>query len=128
MSCLLLILVVSVFSFALNIIYFSRKHIKTKEMQIFSYLLMVNFIGLLLELLCAYIGYKLEPNALFAHIFTKTYLVYLMTFLFIMTMYVYSICYLSKNENYYKKLRLISYIIYFVCTLITILLGKHTIR
>ena len=126
MSCLLLILVVSVFSFTLNVIYFSRKHIKTKEMQIFSYLLMVNFIGLIIELICAYIGYKLEANALLAHIFTKTYLVYLMTFLFIMTMYVYSICYLSKNENYYKKLRLISYIIYFACTLVTILLPIET--
>ena len=126
MSCLLLILVVSVFSFTLNVIYFSRKHIKTKEMQIFSYLLMVNFIGLIIELICAYIGYKLEANALLAHIFTKVYLVYLMTFLFIMTMYVYSICYLSKNEDYYKKLRFISYIIYFACTLVTILLPIET--
>ena len=103
MSCLLLILVVSVFSFTLNVIYFSRKHIKTKEMQIFSYLLMVNFIGLIIELICAYIGYKLEANALLAHIFTKVYLVYLMTFLFIMTMYVYSICYLSKMRTIIKN-------------------------
>ncbi len=126
MNCTLLILVVSIFSFTLNLIFFFRKHIKTKETQIFSYLLVVNFIGLIVELICAYIGYNYETNNLLAHIFTKIYLIYLMTYLFIMTLYVYSIAYMKKNEGYYNKLKFISYVIYAIFCLITILLPIKT--
>ena len=125
MNCTLLILVVSIFSFTLNLIFFFRKHIKTKETKIFSYLLIVNFIGLIVELVCAYIGYNYETNNLFAHIFTKIYLIYLMTYLFIMTLYVYLIAY-SKKEDYYKKLRFISYIIYILFSIIVVFLPIKT--
>ena len=126
MNCTLLILVVSIFSFTLNLIFFFRKHIKTKETKIFSYLLVVNFIGLIVELVCAYIGYNYETNNLFAHIFTKIYLIYLMTYLFIMTLYVYSIAYMKKNEDYYNKLKLISYVIYAIFCLVVLLLPIKT--
>lgn len=126
MNCTLLILVVSIFSFTLNLIFFFRKHIKTKETKIFSYLLIVNFIGLIVELVCAYIGYNYETNNLFAHIFTKIYLIYLMTYLFIMTLYVYSIAYMKKNEGYYNKLKLISYVIYAIFCLVVLLLPIKT--
>ena len=126
MNCTLLILVVSIFSFTLNLIFFFRKHIKTKETKIFSYLLIVNFIGLIVELVCAYIGYNYETNNLFAHIFTKIYLIYLMTYLFIMTLYVYSIAYMKKKEGYYNKLKLISYVIYAIFCLVVLLLPIKT--
>ena len=126
MNCTLLILVVSIFSFTLNLIFFFRKHIKTKETKIFSYLLVVNFIGLIVELVCAYIGYNYETNNLFAHIFTKIYLIYLMTYLFIMTLYVYSIAYMKKKEGYYNKLKLISYVIYAIFCLVVLLLPIKT--
>ena len=125
MNCILLILIVMIFSLTLNFIFHFKRHIKTKETKLFSCLLFVNFIGLIVELICAYIGYNYELDNLFAHIFTKTYLIYLMTYLFIMTLYVYLIAY-SKKEDYYKKLRFISYIIYILFSIIVVFLPIKT--
>lgn len=126
MNCTLLILVVMFFSLTLNFIFYFKKHIKTRETKIFSYLLIVNLFGLIIELICAYIGYNLEMDSIYAHIFTKIYLLYLMTYLFIMTLYVYSIAYSNVNENYYNKLKVISYVIYFAFSIITVCLPINT--
>ena len=126
MNCILLIIVVSFFSITLNLIYFSKKHIRTRETKIFSYLLIINFIGLIIELICSYIGYNYAIDNMLAHIFTKAYLVYLMTYLFIMTLYVYSLAYLKNNDEYYKKLKIISYVIYIICSLIALLFPIKT--
>ena len=126
MNCILLIIVVSFFSITLNLIYFSKKHIRTRETKIFSYLLIINFIGLIIELICSYIGYNYAIDNMLAHIFTKAYLVYLMTYLFIMTLYVYSLAYLKNNDEYYKKLKIVSYVIYIICSLIALLFPIKT--
>ena len=52
-----------------------------------------------------------------------------MTFLLYMTLYIYVICYVeSKRENKkrYKKLKILSYIIWFICAIIEILLPITT--
>ena len=118
-----------IFSCFLNIIYFSKKHVKTGETKIFSILLIVNLISLASELACSYIGYTFLENTTYTHIMTKIYLICLMTFLLYMTLYIYVICYVeSKRENKkrYKKLKLISYIIWFICAVIEILLPITT--
>ena len=118
-----------IFSCFLNIIYFSKKHVKTGETKIFSILLIVNLISLASELACSYIGYTFLENTIYTHVMTKIYLICLMTFLLYMTLYIYVICYVeSKRENKkrYKKLKLISYIIWFICAIIEILLPITT--
>ncbi len=118
-----------IFSCFLNIIYFSKKHVKTGETKIFSILLIVNLISLASELACSYIGYTFLENTMYTHVMTKIYLICLMTFLLYMTLYIYVICYVeSKRENKkrYKKLKLISYIIWFICAIIEILLPITT--
>lgn len=60
---------------------------------------------------------------------TKIYLICLMTFLLYMTLYIYVICYVeSKRENKkrYKKLKILSYIIWFICAITEILLPITT--
>lgn len=118
-----------VFSCFLNIIYFSKKHVKTGETKIFSILLIVNLISLASELACSYIGYTFLENTIYTHVMTKIYLICLMTFLLYMTLYIYVICYVeSKRENQkrYKKLKILSYIIWFICAIIEILLPITT--
>lgn len=117
------------FSCFLNIIYFSKKHVKTGETKIFSILLIVNLISLASELACSYIGYTFLENTIYTHVMTKIYLICLMTFLLYMTLYIYVICYVeSKRENKkrYKKLKILSYIIWFICAIIEILLPITT--
>lgn len=120
-----------IFSCFLNIIYFSKKHVKTGETKIFSILLIVNLISLASELACSYIGYTFLENTIYTHVMTKIYLICLMTFLLYMTLYIYVICYVeSKRENKkrYKKLKILSYIIWFICAIIEILLPITTER
>ena len=118
-----------IFSCFLNIIYFSKKHVKTGETKIFSILLIVNLISLASELACSYIGYTFLENTIYTHVMTKIYLICLMTFLLYMTLYIYVICYVeSKRENQkrYKKLKILSYIIWFICAITEILLPITT--
>ncbi len=111
------IVVTIVFSFTLCLIYFIKKHIKTGETQIFSILLVSNLVGLVLELLSFYFStyYGNLPTTFFV---IKLYLGYLMFFLLYMTLYIYTICYVTCENpriDHYKFLRLISFIIFFVC-------------
>lgn len=117
------------FSFTLGIIYFLKKHIISEETKIFSILLIVNFFSLLLELLCSIIGYNFATNILPAHIFTKMYLISLMMFILYMTLYMFTICYViskAKNIKHYKRLKLISYLIFVISSLILIILPIET--
>ena len=114
------------FSIILNIIFFSKKHIKTKETKIFSILLIVNLISLISEVICNYIGYNFIENSLISHITTKFYLICLMTFLLYMTLYIYILCYVTNKEpnmKYYNILKYISYCVT-VCIILPIITGK----
>ncbi len=117
-----------VFSIVLSIIYFKKEHISSPETKIYSVLLITNSIGLLIEFICSYIGYKYTSNVFLATIFTKIYLVYLMSFILLMTLYIYMICYVvSKrtDESRWVKLKEISLILYIICIVITILLPMN---
>lgn len=117
-----------VFSIVLSIIYFKKEHISSPETKIYSVLLITNSIGLLIEFICSFIGYKYTSNVFLATIFTKIYLVYLMSFILLMTLYIYMICYVvSKrpDESHWVKLKEISLILYIICIVITILLPMN---
>ena len=117
-----------VFSIVLSIIYFKKEHISSPETKIYSVLLITNSIGLLIEFICSFIGYKYTSNVFLATIFTKIYLVYLMSFILLMTLYIYMICYVvSKrpDEARWVKLKEISLILYIICIVITILLPMN---
>ena len=67
------ILCAFVFSFALNIIYFNKKHISSGETRIFSIMLVTNLFGLAIEFICSYLGYNFEVNSLISHILVYTH-------------------------------------------------------
>ena len=119
-----------VFAIVLSFIYFSKKHVNSSETKIFSILLITNLIGLVSELLCTIIGYTFPPDSSVAHIFTKIYLVYLLTFMFFMTLYIYVTCYITtKNNyhpNYYQKLKNIFFGIFVFCVVVMLILPIKT--
>ena len=41
-----------VYSISLNFLFFSKKHVENYETKIFSVMVIINLVGLLLELLC----------------------------------------------------------------------------
>ena len=97
---------------------------------VFSILLVTNLIGLISELLCTIIGYTFPPDSSTAHVFTKIYLVYLLTFMFFMTLYIYVTCYITtKNNyhpNYYQKLKNIFFGIFAFCVVVMLILPIKT--
>lgn len=125
------ILCALILSITLNIIYFSKKHIPSHETKIFSKLLFINQIGLIIEFSCMYVSYNFPSNTILSTILTRLYLIYLITYLLYMTLYIYVVCYISeKQENidYYQKLRNISYIIYFICLTLCLVLPITTAK
>ena len=124
-----LILYALILSITLNIMYFIRKHINSNEAKIFSKILFSNLLGLILELMCIYMSNKFSPTSLPAIIFTRAYLIYLITYLLFMTLYNYVLCYTTEKQKkleHYKKLRNISYTIYAVCVVMCMALPLQT--
>ena len=83
----------------------------------------------MLELMCIYMSNKFSPTSLPAIIFTRAYLIYLITYLLFMTLYNYVLCYTTEKQKkleHYKKLRNISYTIYAVCVVMCMALPLQT--
>ena len=45
-----------VYAMVLNIVYFKKNHLQTNETKYYSLLLIVNFLGLLCEIICNIVG------------------------------------------------------------------------
>jgi len=82
--------------------YYSQKHIESKELDIFSKLLVINIIGLIIELLCKIIVIKYTTNSIYAPIMGKAYMLYIIIFSFIMFEYAYCV---SVNTDNTKEKR-----------------------
>ena len=108
------------FSFVLNILFFSKKHIVTKETRIFSVIVFINFIGLIIELSCVLTIKYLGINSLLTIIVNRLYLVYLISFVLAFSLYVLNTAVLIKEKmtkvykNLFKYIEIVSYILYFV--------------
>lgn len=99
----------------------AKKHIDSKETKLFNMLIIVNLIGLIIEILCSYACKIYEDNYLLSDIILKSYLVYLITWTDIFATYVALISNVkdSKFVNILKKvhilvLLIIIFIIYFL--------------
>ncbi|MBE6161586.1 MAG: hypothetical protein E7158_05170, partial [Firmicutes bacterium] len=82
-------------------IYFSKKRIKTTETEIYAILLILNVIGLILELLCCLTVKYREEIPILNVIANRSYLVYFATFVSLFTVYVYVACFkLKKGDKF----------------------------
>lgn len=77
------------FSILLLISFFSKKHIKTTETTLFSILVVTNFLGLIIELLCTFASYIHGDFTMLSDFILKLYLVYIITWAGLFTVYVY---------------------------------------
>lgn len=96
--------VVLIYLVVLIVSYFSKSHLKTKENKYYSILLIINFIGLLLEILCGILGNKLPDDAIICHFFTKLFMCFMTYFTLTLTIYIYSLCF-EKNENVFNRIK-----------------------
>ena len=106
------------FSVILNVLFFSKEHINTRETKIFSIIVFINLIGLIVELFCVLcINYLGVDNAISIFV-NRLYLVYLLSFILVFASYVLNAAELGKDEITYfdekvfKFLRIFMYVLF----------------
>ena len=117
--------VVLIYLVVLIVSYFSKSHLKTKENKSYSILLIINFIGLLLEILCGILGNKLPDDTMICHFFTKLFMCFMTYFTLTLTIYIYSLCF-EKNENVFNRIKNLTCIVGMLSTFIIFVLPITT--
>lgn len=110
------------FSIVLIVLIYAKKTVISRETRIYKCLVIINFIGLVLELLCTYASFIRGTNPILSDIILKSYLVYNVVWTYILTIYV---CYISKfisDEVFNVKIKKVSGVILGVCALIIFML------
>ena len=107
------------FSILINVLFIKKEHADNYETKIYKLLIISNFIGLILELLCTvgsliYNQYTIIANAIY-----KTYLIYLISWTGLFTYYVYKISINKEAKKIWKSLA--SMISILACILVYIL-------
>lgn len=90
------------YSSLLVVVYFLRRRIDTPENKMYSKLIIVNFVGIILELLCCiFAGYAID-HLCFYTILNKMYLIYLIVWCSLFGLYVFLI---STDKTGKKELK-----------------------
>lgn len=96
------------FSILIMILFFKKEHIHSIETKIYKNLLVINFVGLIIELLCTGASKIYNTSPLLSNFIYKSYLVYLLTWTSFFTYYVYRVSRTSIDEiSKYKKMLII---------------------
>ena len=111
------------FSLLIMLLFFLKEHINTMETKLYGAIVITNFLGLIIEILCTLASKIYETNKLFADLILKLYLVYLVTWALIFTIYIILISFNNnKLKNNKEKLLKIAKIFYFVSVIIIYIL------
>ncbi len=116
------------FSIVLVFIYYSKLHIKSYETKLYELLIVSNFFGLILEILCCNVVFQYNNIPIVSTFILKLYLVYLVTFITIFTVYVIYISFNNiKNKNLLenKKVKTIFILFYIICVFLIVLLDMN---
>ena len=92
------------FSIMTMIILFSKGSIKTKETKIYKIMLITNFVGLIVEILCTYAAYIHDDNLLLSDFILKVYLVYNIVFVTLLAYYTFMVSNSSLPDDKYRKI------------------------
>ncbi len=90
------------FSVMTIIVFYSKGSINTRETHVYKYLIVTNFFGLLLEIMCTYASYIHNDNLLLSDFILKAYLVYNVVWVSILTYYTFAISHSELIDKRYK--------------------------
>ena len=98
MNASILLLIASLFYLAVIIIlYFSKERIKLLENKVFSIILIVDFIGILLDIIGIYAHLNLPSNSIFRYLIVEFYYIYLLLYMMLFTLYTIFTAYSAKK-------------------------------
>ena len=109
MSNLYFLVISFIYLVLVMVIYFRKKRIDTLENKIFSILIITSFVGVILDFTSVYMAFSNNHNVLF-NIVNRLYLVYLLTWISLMTSYSISISYSSTMSHKLIKIIRILYL------------------
>ena len=92
------------YSLMLLTIFFSKKRLINRENKIYSKLIIINFIGIVLELILCLASPNVENHMLFYNILSKLFLSYLIIWCIVFSIYVFAISDF-KNINFVKYMK-----------------------
>ena len=120
-----------IYSIMLLILYFSKARVKNMENKIYSILVVINVIGLILELLCCYFTYANGQSPLdtfMCVLCNKLFVVYMLTWVTIFTFYIFYISFCNRErikkdvEKTQSKITTIVFAIYIILAILAIIL------
>ncbi|MDD3392072.1 MAG: ATP-binding protein [Bacilli bacterium] len=96
------------FSIQFMLVYFSKKRVNNIENKIYKVMIISNFIGLIIEIMCFYYIRNIVP--IISNIILRSYLIYLCFFIGVFTNYISVITYKAKHvdKDIYKFFKLIA--------------------
>ena len=113
------------FSVLLAIVFFSKRRLQVLENKLYAILIVANLIGLIIHILCGILT-PMDTNSISSVIFSKLYLIYLLTWIMLFTLYIIIITKNKKSNNeqfqYYKRLLSSLGIFYCICLLLIFIL------
>ena len=103
---LVFLLLLLVFSILLNVIFYSKKHVDTKETRLFGIIAFTNMIGIFIEFSAIFTTRYLGIDNTISIFINRCYLIYLLGFILLFSLYVLNTAELSNNEFdvFYEKL------------------------
>ena len=107
------------FSMLIILLFFVKEHIDSKETRIFSTLIVSNFFGLVIEILCTYASRIYSIYPFISNIIYKLYLFYLILWISTMLYYVYSV---TQGDSSIRKSRIPIFFMYYVFIFIFIII------
>ena len=109
------------FSLLLVCLIFFKKHIKTVETKLYSFLVLSNFLGLIVELLCTYASYIHGTNLLLSNFILKLYLFFITLWVYLFTFYIIYISVDNKKIDM-KKMRNYGIVIFLIISILIFIL------
>lgn len=104
----------------LNILFLTKEHVDSQEISIFSKLIILNVVGILLELSCI-LSIKYINSIFFVNFINKLFLCYLLAFIFLFSYYVYIISFTKVK----KAIELVCLFIYLMGVAMIFVLPIH---
>ena len=110
------------FGIILLIIYFSKKRINGKETKLYNYLLVLSFIGLIIEILCCITVANQEKFSFLTILVNRLWLLHISNWLFLFTVYIVNISFRKNIGKMYNHIKRFLLVLYFISVILLLVL------
>ena len=113
---------ISIYLVILLIIYFSKKRINGKETKLYNYLLVLSFIGLIIEILCCITVANQEKFSFLTILVNRLWLLHISNWLFLFTVYIVNISFRKNIGKMYNHIKRFLLVLYFISVILLLVL------